>query len=451
VEVNYDLPRIISVGLLQSANIGRVKRQNVHTWKENEQSDMEAKTSTQIGKYRLIRHLAHGGMSDVYLAKSENDEQLYALKLVSPETAENYWHFRREMSILSTLKHEHILHVFDYYTEENGIAYYVTPYIEQGSLKERIATGPLSLEEASTILSQVGEALQFIHELGLVHRDIKPANILLDETNYVWLADFGLAKEVDAPSDLTSTGCLLGTPFYIAPELVEEPASVSSDIYALGVVLYEMLTGTPPFTGQSPLMICWKHVYEPPPLPSTLNPLISVAVEQVILRALAKNPAQRFATAQELVEAYQQALLAPVVLAQSEETFLQGADLEEAGNAARAGKSLWPLIEALSQRPRARPMAVAMVMLAFLFVLGATTLAIEYQAHPALPTNANAQMISLPAHRPTVSPTVLVPTPTATAKPTAKPKPTSGGTNINDDGPDRPPKHPKHPKHHKGD
>jgi serine/threonine protein kinase len=437
--------------VLQSANIGRVKRQNVHTQKENEQSDMEAKTSTQIGKYHLIRHLAHGGMSDVYLAKSENDEQLYALKLVSPETAENYRHFRREMSILSTLKHEHILHAFDYYAEEDGIAYYVTPYIEQGSLKERIATCPLNLEEAATILSQVGEALQFIHELGLVHRDIKPANILLDETNYVWLADFGLAKEVNAPSDLTSTGCLLGTPFYIAPELVEEQASVSSDIYALGVVLYEMLTGTPPFTGQSPLMICWKHVYEPPPLPSTLNPLISVAVEQVILCALAKNPAERFATAQELVEAYQQALLAPMGLAQSEETFLQGIEFEETGHAARAGKSLWPLAGMLSQKPRARPMAVAMVMLAFLFVLGATTLAIEYQAHPAFPTNANAQMISLPAHRLTVSPTASVPTPTATAKPTAKPKPTASGTNTNDNGPDRPPKHPKRHKHRKGD
>jgi len=412
---------------------------------------MEAKTSTQIGKYHLIRHLAHGGMSDVYLAKSENDEQLYALKLVSPETAENYWHFRREMSILRTLKHEHILHVFDYYAEEDGIAYYVTPYIEQGSLKERIATGPLSLEEAATILSQVGEALQFIHELGLVHRDIKPANILLDETNYAWLADFGLAKEVNAPSDLTSTGCLLGTPFYIAPELVEEPASVSSDIYALGVVLYEMLTGTPPFTGQSPLMICWKHVYEPPPLPSTLNPHISVTVEQVILRALAKNPAERFATAQELVEAYQQALLAPMVLAQSEETFLRVAEFEAAGNAARAGKLFWPLAGIFSQKPRARPMAVAMVMLAFLFVLGATTLAIEYQAHPALPTNANAQMISLPVHKLTVSPTASVPTPTPKAMPAAEPTPAANGTNANDDDSNQSPKHSKLHKHHKGD
>jgi serine/threonine protein kinase len=406
---------------------------------------------TQLGKYHLIRHLAHGGMSDIYLARKEGHEQFYALKVVKPELAGNYQHFRREASILTTLKHEHILPIYDF-EEADGMAYYVTPYIEQGSLKERLVNGPLSLEEAGDILKQVGDALHFIHELGLVHRDIKPANILLDETNYAWLADFGLAKEVNAPSDLTDSSCLLGTPYYIAPELLEKPATSSSDIYALGVVLYEMLTSTPPFTGQTPLMICWKHVYELPSRPSELNPAIPAAVEQVILRALEKEPAQRFASVREMVEAYQQALLAPTVVVKPQvlarsaalPALLEKTLIRTRPHSQRSSVN--------SQQRQRRPLAVAMLMLAALFFLSVTTLAIEYQIQPSATIKASAQMIALP----TAHPTQHTVTPAPTAKPRPKTTPTHASHTgtvaaapVQNGGP--PAKHHKHDKKHHGD
>lgn len=402
---------------------------------------MEARSITQFGKYHLIRHLAHGGMSDIYLAHDESAEQLYALKVVKQDTIENYRHFRRETSILSMLKHEHILPICDYYEEDDGTACYVTPYIEQGSLKEHLGAGPLSLEEAATILSQVGEALQFIHEAGLVHRDIKPANILLDATNYVWLADFGLAKAANTPSDLTSTGCLIGTPYYIAPELLEKPATSSSDIYALGVVLYEMVTGALPFTGQTPLMICWKHVYEPPPPPSALNPLISAEVEQVILRALAKDPAERYTSVRAMVEAYQEALLAPTVLTRPEKIPLDASVFAAAEDTIFQVEVSWPQPEILSEQRRRRPLAIAMVMLALLFALSMTTLAIEYQIQPPATVNVGTQMIAPSGP--------LSTTPGATSTPAhTTPKPsTSAPAASQGNGPD---KHSKH-KYHKKD
>ncbi|HEY3994184.1 MAG TPA: serine/threonine-protein kinase [Ktedonobacteraceae bacterium] len=410
---------------------------------------MEVNSITRLGKYDLIRHLAHGGMSDIYLAHKEGAEQLYAIKLVKQGVANNYQHFLRERAILGALKHEHILPILDY-CEEEDIAYYVTPYIKQGSLKERFSNGPLSLEEAATILSQLGDALQFMHEHGLVHRDIKPANILLDEANYVWLADFGLAKEINTSSDLTDSSCLLGTPYYIAPELLQEPASNSSDIYALGVVLYEMLTGVPPFTGLTPLAICWKHVYEPVPFPSVLNPSIPEAVEQVILQALAKEPEKRFASVREMVRAYEEALLAPTIVIQSNVRTLNATMptlLENTLIKAQTRRSQ-------SQQWQRRPLAVAMLMMGLLCSLSVATLAVELQIQPAATVRANAQMVSLSGHRSTTHP--VTPQPTATPKPKATQTPqanptinnsTYSPTDNGDNGSDNPHKQKHHGKH----
>lgn len=385
---------------------------------------MEAISTTQLGQYHLISHLAQGGMSDVYLAQNESTEQLYAIKIVRQEITEDYQHFCREMWVLNRLKHTHILPILDY-KEEEDLSYYVTPYIERGSLKERLAAGPLSPEEAGTILAQIGEALQFIHDAGLVHRDIKPANILLDETNYVWLADFGLAKATNTPSDLTRTGCLIGTPSYIAPELLEEPASASSDIYALGVVLYEMLTGAPPFAGETPFVICWKHVYEEPPLPSTRNALTPPAVEQVVMRALEKEPAQRFSTARELVEAYQQALQYPTTLTPSEAIVLDTTVFDQMKNVSVMVRPVGSRVRVLARPQRRLPLAIAVVMLAILFLLSAVSLAIEYQTHSPVPASIGAQMITQPDQRPG-KPVI----PTTTAQPSQTDK-ANGSLNRN--------------------
>jgi len=235
---------------------------------------------------------------------------------------------------------------------------------------------------------------------------------------------------------------LIGTPYYIAPELLEQPATSSSDIYALGVVLYEMLTGALPFTGQTPLMICWKHVYEPPPLPSALNPLISAEVEQVILRALAKDPAERYASVRAMVEAYQEALLAPTVLLHPEEIVPDATDFAAAAHTTFQTEVSWPQPETLSEQRRRRPLAIAMVMLALLFTLSVATLAIEYQIQPPATVNVGAQMIAPPGPLSTMPGVTSTPVHHATPKPAASPSATS-----QNNGPD---KHSKR-KHHKKD
>jgi serine/threonine protein kinase len=260
-------------------------------------------------RYYLLQHLHHGMMSDVYLAYDEHLQCDVAIKLVSNYQPESRLRLQSEIQILSTLSHDHILPILDH-GKYNTYNYLVMPYIKQGTLLESISKGKLTEEEAGNILVQLTSALQVAHNHGIVHRDIKPSNILLDGVNkqFVYLADFGLAKAMGKGSDLTQTGFLIGTPEYMAPELIEKPESVSSDIYALGILLYHMLTGHPPFRGNSAIAVCWKHLKELPVPPSHLNSAIQPPVEQVILRALHKDPQQRFPDAKALAQAYTNAL-----------------------------------------------------------------------------------------------------------------------------------------------
>jgi len=209
---------------------------------------------TPLGPYHLVRLLARGGMSEVYLASREHSEQSYAIKVLQGEDEEHGLRFQREVHTLLTAKHPHIIPTLDA-GQQDGVSYYVMPYIEAGSLKERLAAGPLSLDETGAILTQIADALHFLHTRGTIHRDLKPGNLLLGERNHVWLADFGLAKQVGGVNTLTAAGNLMGTPYYMALELIYQPASTSSDIYALGVVIYEMLTGRVPFQGRTPVSI----------------------------------------------------------------------------------------------------------------------------------------------------------------------------------------------------
>jgi serine/threonine protein kinase len=265
---------------------------------------------TTLGRYHLLRRLGRGGMSEVYLAHDELMDREVAVKVVNSNHADYVERFRREVQAIANLSHKHILPAFD--TGEHDYWYYlVMPYIEQGTLRDRLEQGPLTLEEAGEILQQVASALQFAHDHGIIHRDIKASNILLRDDHYAYLADFGLVKTLKGASELTQTGSLLGTPEYMAPELAEGPASTSSDIYALGVLLYQMVTGRVPFTGETPLAVYWKQMREQPIPPSRLNPAIPRAVEEVILRALDKDPRRRFKTAQALAYAYMQALIVP--------------------------------------------------------------------------------------------------------------------------------------------
>lgn len=261
------------------------------------------------GRYRLLRCLRRGGMSEVYLSFDEQKQEQVAIKLVSNNKPDCFKRLKREVRVLRKLSHEHILPILDY-GEWEGYAYLVMPYIKHGNLRDQLVNGPLTPEVAGTILSQVAGALQSAHEHGILHRDIKASNILLDGIQHdaVYLADFGLAKAPGEGSDITQTGCLIGTPEYMAPELVTAPESTSSDIYALGILLYQMLTGRLPFSGTTPIAICWKHVQETPPLPSSLNPKIAPELEAVILRAIDKDPSRRFPNPRSMAEEYKQAL-----------------------------------------------------------------------------------------------------------------------------------------------
>jgi serine/threonine protein kinase len=263
------------------------------------------------GRYRLQQRLRRGGMSLVYLGYDELMHSDVAIKLVSSDDADSIQRLHREVQAMSKLSHDHILPILDY-GEHDSYHYLVMPYMKRGTLRERIAKVRLTKVEAGNILAQVASALQFAHDQGIVHRDIKPSNILIDDDDeqHIYLADFGLAKALEEGSDLTQTGYLIGTPEFMAPELADRPESVSSDIYALGVLLYQMLTGRTPFTGSTPISVYWKHLRELPAPPSHLNPAISHAVEQVILCALNKDPQHRFPSAKAMAQAYEKALKA---------------------------------------------------------------------------------------------------------------------------------------------
>ena len=259
-----------------------------------------------FSSYQIQSRLARGGMGEIYLARDLRTGQAVAIKMVHRSAEEYYERFRREVTVLALLKHDYILPALDC-GEYDAWYYLVTPYIERGTLQDRLVRGPIGLEEAGKFLAQLADALQFAHEKGILHRDIKASNVLLRDQQHVYLADFGLVKSIEDDYSITQSGHLVGTPEYMAPELADVAATPASDIYALGILLYQMLTGRVPFNGGTPVAILLKHIQEPIVPPSALNSLIPASIDEVVLRALEKDPRQRFQKAHDLLLAYQQA------------------------------------------------------------------------------------------------------------------------------------------------
>ena len=255
-------------------------------------------------RYRLLRELGSGGMAVVFLADDLKYGRQVALKVLRPEIscALGGERFLREIRIAARLQHQHILGLYDS-GEVDGILYYTMPYVEGHSLRDRLALErQLSLSEALRITGQVADALAYAHRHKIVHRDIKPANILLAGSDAV-VADFGIAHAVAeaGTEELTKSGMAIGTPAYMSPEQAGGDTHVDgrADIYALGCVLYEMLAGEPPFSGRTPQAVLARHLHDHPPPVRVVRPTTPPAVQEVLERALAKVPADRYATAEE--------------------------------------------------------------------------------------------------------------------------------------------------------
>ncbi|HEX5962757.1 MAG TPA: protein kinase, partial [Gemmatimonadales bacterium] len=251
-------------------------------------------------RFRIERELGHGGMATVYLAQDLRQERPVALKVVHPDLAAIFGsdRFLREIKLTAKLRHPHILPLFDS-GEAAGQLWYTMPYVEGETLRQRLTrVKRLPLQDALRITVDVLAALTYAHEHGIVHRDIKPENILLEGAEAV-LADFGIAHAVTAGTErLTGMGLTLGTPAYMSPEQAAGgEIDRRSDLYSLGCVLYEMLSGDPPFRGPTPQSIVAKHVSQPPPPLQLPAGAVPARVEQALDQAMAKSPADRFATA----------------------------------------------------------------------------------------------------------------------------------------------------------
>jgi serine/threonine protein kinase len=261
-----------------------------------------------LGRYELRRRIARGGMAEVYLGYDRRVRRRVAVKVLYGSDEPFVRRFEREAEAVGTLSHDHILPLYDF-GEQRPWYYLVMPYVEGGTLRDYLLKRTsLPLQEAGSFLEQIAEALQYAHDHGVVHRDVKPSNILLRPDGHAYLGDFGLAKAKMGADAVTHSGTMVGTPEYMAPEQSNGIHDYRSDIYSLGIILYQMLTGRVPFTADSPVAISLKHMQANPTPPRELNSAIPQAVEDVILKALAKKPDERYQQAEALADAYWEAL-----------------------------------------------------------------------------------------------------------------------------------------------
>ena len=314
-----------------------------------EEIGQEDLSGRAIRGFHLGELIGNGGFGVVYKAVQTAVEREVAVKIILPKYANHPDFIRRfeaEAQIVARLEHPFVVPLYDYWREPSA-AYLIMRLLRGGNLEDLLKQGALTLEQANQFIQQIGLALHTAHRAGIIHRDIKPANILLDDDDNAYLADFGIAKDlIIANGNQTEVGGMVGSPAYISPEQIRaEPVKPQADIYCLGIMLYELLTGQKPFAGPTPVAYIQQHLLESPPSLLAANPELPASLDQVIQRATAKNPAERYADVMALLEDFQRALPTDGITLPQLDTFMPELSTQELAALDNPFKGLRPFRE----------------------------------------------------------------------------------------------------------
>ncbi len=264
-----------------------------------------------LGQYTILEEAGRGGMATVYLAKQTSMNRNVAVKVLPPHFLHDpnfLERFQREVEVISALEHPHILPIYDY-GEANGVPYIAMRFLGGGSMAQMIRRGVPDLDDLIRPMRQISQALDYAHKQGIIHRDLKPGNIMLDGSDNAYLSDFGIARVMG--SDLTGSA-IIGTPAYMSPEQAHGMSiDGRSDIYSLGVVLFELITGREPYQAETPMALLLKHINEPMPPARDFRDGVPDSVEHVLAKATDKDPDNRYSSAREMAEAFETALRSP--------------------------------------------------------------------------------------------------------------------------------------------
>lgn len=395
-----------------------------------------------VGPYKITAFVGQGGMATIYKAHQTTLERDVALKVIHPILKEDkafLMRLKREAAIIAKLNHPNIVTVYDYAEFENT-PFLVLQYIDGTTLKAVLQAQKLATRQILNIARAVASALAYAHSRGVLHRDVKPSNILIDHEGHVYLTDFGLARIEHSSESTSSQDMLIGSPQYISPEQAKsEPVDPRTDIYAFGVVLYEMFTGRTPFQGDTPYATILAQINQPPPMPRTINPKIRPAVEQVLLKALAKEPKQRYASIRDMMRALENAIEGPRQDDESSAVMFPLVEYKRVNGNPLQGplERVSGQLRQRSQRPRLPGIFVILITLALFFGCAISFGLIAYQfsglqvavAPPitaAISTtipSPSAVVVVLPSPTILATATAIPPSPTATRAPTATPIP----------------------------